>query len=58
MVNTISIEYLPVNDPAIAPTHRIIATSEREDIFVSKISHKSKRVGPKIAPHSPYLIAN
>ena len=49
-------ECLPLNDPAIAPIHRMIATREREEIVVSKISRKSRSVGPKIAPHNPCVI--
>ena len=45
--------FLPLNEPTIAPMQRTIATRERDDIEVSKTSHKSKSVGPKIDPHNP-----
>ena len=48
--------YIPLKDPAIAPTHRTVETTESRAIVVPKTSHKSRRVGPTIELHNPYQI--
>ena len=47
--------YVPLKDPVIALTQRIMDTKDIDEIVVCKISLRSSNAGPIIGPHNPFI---
>ena len=55
ILKTTLMTYVPLKDPVIALTQRIMDTKDIDEIVVCKISLRSSNVGPIIGPHKPLI---